>query len=156
MQPAEQAENNGCGAHPRISVLINPRVMLKPESSFYNMKDSCQAWWRGRKIYVCIKVMNWAVRQNTFKYVSVSWISEEYRLRCCDSSMCCLHWSSTGNILINDSMWGWVSRRRAHSEYSETFPAFSLRVRWEDWNQSLICPLMTESGWNSQPGSVKR
>lgn len=40
------AENNGCGALPRISALIYPRVMVKPGSGFYNMKHSCKAWWR--------------------------------------------------------------------------------------------------------------
>lgn len=42
-QYTEQAENNGRGPHPRIAALIYPRVMIKPVSRFYSMKDSCQA-----------------------------------------------------------------------------------------------------------------
>lgn len=59
VQSAEEAGYNGCGAHPRISALINPRVMVKPESRFYSMKDSCQAWWSRGKILNMFAFRSW-------------------------------------------------------------------------------------------------
>lgn len=41
-QSAEPAQSK-CGARPRISALIHPRVTLKPEIRFYSIRKSCQA-----------------------------------------------------------------------------------------------------------------
>lgn len=84
-QSGELAENNGCGALPRISAVIYPRVMVKPGSGFYNMKHSCKARWR-RQQYM-LNPRQWSEAGNV-RYTGAG------------IDLCCFHTFITNNNIL--------------------------------------------------------
>lgn len=72
-QSAAQTENNGGGAHPKISALIYPRVMVKPESGFLQYEGWLPGVMkrRGTTVSYSIKGMNRQWGNSTVSCISL-------------------------------------------------------------------------------------